>query len=212
MSNSFYAKNHLILKIIYLEYGEKLMEAFMNFEFYILNLISNISSPVMDKLMIFVSATGNAGILWIVLSVILAITKKYRKCGFTMMISLLLCLIFGNLILKPLIARPRPFWVDDTIKLLIKAPTDFSFPSGHTFSSFSSAFAVLFMKNKSGFEKKISTVFLIYAFLIAFSRLYLKVHFPSDVLCGFLLGILNGYVSQKIINLLYKKFNKNIQI
>ena len=96
MSNSFYAKNYLILKIIYLEYGEKLMEAFMNFEFYILNLISNISSPVMDKLMIFVSATGNAGILWIVLSVILAITKKYRKCGFTMMISLLLCLIFGN--------------------------------------------------------------------------------------------------------------------
>lgn len=180
------------------------MEAFINFELYILNLFTKISSPVLDKVMVFISYTGNAGIIWIILSVIFVLTKKYRKCGFAMMISLLLCLIVGNLTLKPLIARPRPFFFDETISLLIKAPADFSFPSGHTFSSFSVAFTLFFLKDKTSFEKRMTVITLIYASLMAFSRLYLRVHFPSDVLCGFLLGILNGYISVKIINKIYK--------
>lgn len=170
------------------------METLLNLEFAVLDVISKITSPVLDKIMVFISSTGNAGLIWIVFGLILLCIKKYRKCGVTVLLSLIFCLVFGNIILKPLIARTRPFDIDKTIMLLIDAPKDFSFPSGHTFSSFAAASASVCTKNKY-----IYITAFFYAALIAFSRLYLKVHFPTDIIAGVVLGVLFGYISRKIV-------------
>ena len=169
------------------------METFLNLEFGILNFFALLHFPFLDKLMIFISTTGNAGIIWIVFGIALLFFKDYRKCGVCVIMSLIFCLIIGNITLKPLIARTRPFDIDKTISLLISAPKDFSFPSGHTLSSFAAATASVYSKNKY-----IYVPAFIYAFLIAFSRLYLQVHFLTDILGGVIIGVVLGFIAKKI--------------
>ena len=176
------------------------MEIFANFELGILKLFSNFHFPLLNKLMIFISTTGNAGIIWIVFGILLLFFEKYRKCGMCVLLSLIFCLVIGNITLKPLIARTRPFNLDNTISLLISAPTDFSFPSGHTLSSFAAATASVYSKNKYIYISA-----YVCAFLIAFSRLYLQVHFVTDVLAGVILGIALGYISIRITKKIYAK-------
>ena len=163
-------------------------------EFNILYIIQNLRTPWLDFLMKFVSFLGNGGQIWILTGVTMLFFKKYRKCGYVVLLSLILCLIFGNGILKNLIARERPCWIDTTVKLIIDNPTDFSFPSGHTLSSFAAAFSIF------KYHKKLGITALILAGLIAFSRLYLFVHFPTDILGGICLGIAISYMSTKIVN------------
>ena len=111
-----------------------------NIDFSILDFIQNhLRNGVLDWLMTKISMLGNAGVIWIVISIVLLSIKKYRKCGITLVIGLLLGLLIGNIILKPLVARPRPCWINSDIALLIASPKDFSFPSGHTLSSFIAA-------------------------------------------------------------------------
>ncbi|MGL4875433.1 MAG: phosphatase PAP2 family protein, partial [Clostridium sp.] len=112
---------------------------------------------------------------------------------------LVLCFLVGNVFMKNFFMRPRPCWIDSSVNLLISIPTDFSFPSGHSMCSFAAA-TVLYSMNK-----KIGIASLILAFLIAFSRLYLFVHYPSDVLVGSIIGILLGIISVKILNKIYNK-------
>jgi len=155
----------------------------MNFEFLILDFIAEyIKNPFFDFLMPKITSLGNGGIIWIVASVVLLAIPKYRKSGVALSIGLLLCLIIGNLTLKPLVARTRPFDLVEGVKLLIAAPTDFSFPSGHTLSSTVAA-AVLTMT-----DKRVGYFAIPLAILIAFSRLYLYVHFLTDILGGALIG------------------------
>ena len=104
-----------------------------------------------------------------------------------------LCLLCGNLLLKPLIGRIRPFNVQDAITLLIAAPLDYSFPSGHTMSSFAAAMVLLLTDRRMGIPA------MLLAGLIAFSRMYLYVHYPTDILGGALLGILCGYLGCRIV-------------
>ena len=109
-----------------------------------------------------------------------------------MLAGMLIGLIIGNLLLKNLIARERPCWIDSEISMLIAIPKDYSFPSGHTLSSTISA--VVLMRERKYF----GIPAIILAILIAFSRMYLFVHFPTDILGGMLLGILIGwYISGK---------------
>lgn len=145
----------------------------------------------------FVSYLGNSGQIWILVGIIMLFFKKYRKTGLTVLLALLLCLIFGNAILKNLIARQRPCWIDESVKLLISTPTDYSFPSGHTFSSFAASLSI-FM-----YHKKLGISAFVLAILIAFSRLYLFVHFPTDIIGGIVLGITTAYVSYRIIKKIY---------
>lgn len=164
-----------------------------NIDFNILNFIQdNIRNGALDWIMPRISALGNAGIVWIVISIILLSIKKYRKCGITLVIGLLMGVLVGNIILKPLVARPRPCWVNSDIALLIASPKDFSFPSGHTLSSFIAAI-ILFKENK-----KFGYLAMALAILIAFSRMYLYVHFPSDILAGIVLAIAIAFASIKI--------------
>lgn len=167
-------------------------------EMSILQGIQNIHNELLDSIMVFITSLGNAGIIWIILAVIFLFSKKYRKCGFAMALALLFSFIFGNVILKNIFERPRPSWVDTNVMLLIKNPTDFSFPSGHSFASFAGA-TVIFM-----YHKKEGIAALILAGLIAFSRLYLFVHYPSDVILGSLFGVISAIAAVMIVNRIFK--------
>lgn len=158
----------------------------MEWEFAILDMLQTIQNPVLTKIMAFITMLGEAGWFWILLGVVLLCTKKYRKCGVAVLLALILDFILANVILKPLVARPRPCWIRDNIELLVRVPKDYSFPSGHTMASFASAGALLFT------EKKFGIPAFILAALMGVSRLYFYVHFPTDVLAGVLLGILCG--------------------
>ena len=154
---------------------------------------SSMRTGFMDYIMPIISHMGDAGLIWIVLSIGLIIHKKTRKIGLVIIIALVLNGIICNIILKPMVGRIRPFDVNTSIKLLINKPSDFSFPSGHTSASFVVASVLFFRKSK------LFVPSLILGILIGFSRLYLYVHYPSDVLAGLILGIVCGYIGHKIV-------------
>lgn len=166
------------------------MEVIQNFDFRILDWIQyNLKSNVLDSIMPIITSLGNGGAIWIMITAILLIFKKTREYGYMSAIALVLCLIVGNLALKPFIARTRPFDINQMIEILISKPKDFSFPSGHTMSSFAVATVLMYM------DMKIGIISFVLALLIGFSRLYLYVHFPSDVIAGMILGILAGIIA-----------------
>lgn len=148
---------------------------------------STLSCGALDVLMPRITALGDGGAVWILAAFALICTKKYRRQGILLLAGLAAGVLIGNVALKHLIARPRPCWLDSSVQLLIANPTDYSFPSGHTLSSAIGA-TVLTMTNR-----KFGWAAIPAAALIAFSRLYLYVHFPSDVLGAGLLGLLIGY-------------------
>ena len=152
--------------------------------------------------MVAITYLGEKGIFWISIGVILLFFKKTRKCGLFMLISMMLGLIFGNGLLKNLVARQRPCWIDDTINLLVANPKDFSFPSGHTLASFEAAITILL------FDKRWGIVAIITAFLIGISRLYLFVHFPTDVLAGAVLGTIIAVTVYHLGNKIEKKISE----
>ena len=154
--------------------------------------------PVLDAVMPAVTHLGDGGILWIALAMLLLCLPKYRKTGLAMGIALLMGLLVCNLWLKPWVGRLRPFdyqlqQYGKVIPLLIQAPADFSFPSGHTIASFEAATVLLLRHKKWGIPAAILAV------LIAFSRLYLYVHFPTDVLVSMVLGISFGFGANAIV-------------
>lgn len=164
-----------------------------NIEFAILDFIREyLTSPLMDKIMVGITSLGNSGAIWIVLAILMLCSKKYRKTGIVLAIGLIGSLVIGNIILKPLFHRLRPFQIKEGIELLISAPHDYSFPSGHTLASVISATILLIR------EKRIGIYALVLAILIAFSRLYLYVHFPTDILGGAVIGAIIGFFSVKI--------------
>ena len=166
------------------------MNTITQFDFSILNFIQeNFRCTFLDVVMPFITSLGDVGFIWILISVILLFFKKTRKLGIQLLISILFAYVIYQLILKPVIARPRPFTQNPVVELLIKAPKDFSFPSGHTACGFSFVIILFLAKNKWWIPS------LILACLIGFSRMYLYVHFPTDVLCGALCGIIFGAIS-----------------
>lgn len=178
----------------------------LDVEFSILDFIQNqFRTPFGDFVMPLISKLGNGGIIWLVLSGLLCVFPKYRKAGVTMLTALALDVLLCNVMLKPLVGRMRPFTVNTGVELLINAPKDFSFPSGHTAASFAAAFALLFVKNKLWIPS------MILASLIAFSRLYLYVHYPTDVLAGILLGLIVGVAANVICRLAEPHIKKIIK-
>jgi len=161
------------------------MNIIRNFDSAIIESIrSHTKCKFLDYVMPFITKLGNAGMIWIVIALAFLNSEKYRTYGFMLGISLLACLLIGNLTLKPLVERTRPCDINTVIQLLIARPTDFSFPSGHTMSSFAAA-CVVFQANSN-----MGIAAFVLASLIAFSRLYLYVHYPSDILAGMIIGVL----------------------
>ncbi len=155
---------------------------------------NNLVNPVLNPYMIILSTLGNVGAVWIFSGIVLLSVKRYRRAGVAVILALFMSLIFGNVILKPLIARIRPCIIYPWIPLYISMPlpTDYSFPSGHTFGSFAAATAIFCR------SKRVGTLALLLAAGIGFSRMYLFVHYPSDILAGVLLGTLSGIIAYKI--------------
>ena len=154
----------------------------MPWEFDFLYALQGIHGPVLDQLMVFISTLGNAGIFWIILSLIFCIPKKTRKTGLQMVVTMAIAFIIANLILKNPVARDRPCWIDKSVSLLIPDPKDFSFPSGHSVNGFAASVALLLNDKRFGIPA------VILAAVIAFSRMYLFVHFPTDVFTGIVIG------------------------
>ena len=158
----------------------------MPFEFSILYLIQSLRTPAFDQVVLFITSLANY--VWIILIIWLLLNKPTRKLGVILAVAMILQYLINGGILKHLFARVRPCNVDTTVDLLIKRPKGFSFPSGHSAAAFC-AVGVLY-------GAKIRELFwpvLVLAILIGFSRLYLYVHFPTDVLAGALCGFLIGY-------------------
>lgn len=168
----------------------------MQWEFSILYAIQELHSPIMDKIMIFITELGDGGLFWIGIGIVCLVIKKHRRMGLQVLLSMLCTFIIGNLILKNLFARQRPCAIDPSIELLIPYPSEFSFPSGHSMNGMTAAVA-LFLNNKT-----IGIPALMIAVLIGFSRMYHFVHFPTDILGGFCVGftvaIIVNYVFDRI--------------
>ncbi len=167
-------------------------------DFVLLDFIQNLRCTFLDWFFSLYTHTGDGGLLWIAIALVCLCFKKTRKTGMRIALALIFGFIIANLGFKPLVARLRPFQVRNT-HILIAPPEDFSFPSGHTVSSVASAFAICKGSRKWG------AIAFATAILIAFSRLYLYVHFPSDVLAGVIIGLVCGYAADKITNKIYSR-------
>lgn len=177
----------------------------VSFDLPILDWIqTNLQSGFMDFIMPIITLFGDAGIFWMIWAAVLVFFPKTRKIGLGMAFAMALGLLICNVTLKPLVGRMRPYdyqiqelgktWNDILLagKLLVETPHDFSFPSGHTIASFE-ACTVLMIN-----DKRMGIPATILAILIAFSRLYLYVHYPTDVLFSVFAGILFGFIGYAI--------------
>ena len=167
-------------------------------ELHILDWIqTHLQSAGADRFFSAVTHLGDGGALWIALAVVLLLIPRTRQAGLAVALALVLDLLLCNLCLKPLIGRIRPFALQP-VTLLIPPPADYAFPSGHTAASFAAVFALLFRRCRLWYWA------LIPAGVIAFSRLYLYVHFPTDILGGILAGLVTGFLGARAVNLLPK--------
>ena len=140
-----------------------------------------------NAIMIFFTSIGDAGLLWLALGLILFLFRKTRRVGFDLILAVAVCWLINDPLIKNLVQRPRPFvWIPE-LQTLVARPGSFSFPSGHACSSLAAAFAL-----RWGFGKK-GGWFYVPAVLIALSRIYVGVHYPSDVLVGALWGTLGAF-------------------
>ncbi len=186
-----------------------LNNTFYTFDYYWLELGHKLHQSgvggFFDVLFKFITSLGHAGMIFIVLGIVLLFFKKTRKMGFGVLFALLFGLLFTNICIKPIVARPRPY-VDETLIFhqwwlsvngLISS--EYSFPSGHTTAAFAAMTAVFLYGNK-----KISWTAYIFALIMGFTRVYLCVHYPSDILGGIIIGVISSILSFYFINYIYK--------
>ena len=183
-------------------------------EIQILHWFETLHNPITNPIFYVITTLGNAGWFWIVLAVLMltVLPKKYKKAGLTMAIALILSLIFCNGIMKHLWARPRAFWVVgqnfvvgnefENLYGIFNSIHDYSFLSGHSSASFAAAVSIFMWRKKEG------SAALVLAALIAFSRLYFTVHYPTDVLVGTITGALYGVAAYFIVKALMNKVPK----
>lgn len=228
---------------------DAIFDSFLNFDLGVFEWIQSIQSPILTTIMVIITTLGDEGIIFIAAGLVLFVTKKYRKIGLAMLISLLVMLILNNLVLKEMLERVRPFYIFDLEGLLAdkqafidagrlgkfdvmvekitalteKYPemaaewlskyhypdfvdklTSFSFPSGHTSSAFAACAAILFLNRKIGIPA------MAFAALMGFSRIYVEVHYCTDVLGGALVGIIYAVIGVLIAKALYPVIEKAI--
>lgn len=164
----------------------------------------NLRLEALNPIVTAITSLGNGGIFWIILTVLLLIFKKTRKAGLCCALALIFDLLAVNIIIKPLVGRVRPYVTLESIIPLGHLPGDHSFPSGHSAGSFAAAWA-LFRSAK----KRYGIPAVILAALIALSRLYVGVHYPTDVLGGIVIGILVGELGARLGKFIYRKIMRS---
>ena len=177
---------------------------YFNWEFDLLYWFQSLHNPILDKIVVVITSLGNAGIFWILLTLVMLIVCKDKKVAWTSALALLFSLLVINIFLKNTVMRARPCWIDDTIPLLVKNPKDYSFPSGHSSASFASAVSIV----QYAKYRKQGIAAVILAALIAVSRMYVFVHFPTDVFVGTILGIIVAILAGIIIRFIYRKIEE----
>ncbi|MBQ8857340.1 MAG: phosphatase PAP2 family protein [Lachnospiraceae bacterium] len=171
---------------------------------FLLFLQESVRNSILNNIMIFITSLGDGGFIWIAATIALLIPKKTRKVGLMSAVALLGSLIINNNIIKNLVQRPRPFVTFTDLQIIIPTPSEFSFPSGHTSSSF--AAAAVFYRH---LPKKLGVPSVILAGLIGFSRLYVGVHYPTDVIAGAIMGILLSYMAQVLVDFCARKLKNS---
>ena len=181
------------------------------FDFQILFFIrDHVRNPFLNVVVPFYTTLGDDGIIWIVIGLVMLIPQKTRKCGIMVLAALLVMLVTNNIILKNLIARARPYATYPELVAdladLIHIPKSYSFPSGHTVSAMAAAFTIFSQHKKLGIAAIVAGV------LMGLSRLYVGVHFPTDVFGGIIVGALIAlfvyWAEKKITPILIEKFKK----
>lgn len=173
--------------------------SFVSAELSVLDFITeHFANPVLDKLMIFLSDICAHGEIWIAVALIMLCFAKTRRSGMGVAFALIFGLVIGNMILKPTVGRIRPYELTG-FELIVPKMHDYSFPSGHTLASFEAAGALLMTDKRYGIPA------LVLAFMIAFSRLYLYVHYPSDVFAGIVLGLIFAFIAVKLTDSIITK-------
>lgn len=168
---------------------------------WLLEIQNTLTSPWGDQLMIALSTLGNNGLIWICIALVLCVQPRWRRAGVGMLLALLIAHVVGNVFLKNLFVRPRPYMVYNAVSLKILPLQEFSFPSGHAIASFAAVFSL------PGTLRLLRRTLVPLAVGIAFSRLYLFMHYPSDVVGGMLLGMLIGY---SVTSIPWLKTNGNV--
>jgi len=170
---------------------EEMSEFLLNLDGAVLLWVQeHLRGPLSDALFVFYTTLGNAGLVWIAISAFLLLFKRTRRAGVMGLAALLASFVCTNLILKPLVHRIRPWLVVEGLTTLISEGDPHSFPSGHTSAAFAAACAW-----RQHLPEGWGNLALVCAALMGFSRLYVGVHFPSDVLAGALVGCLSAWVA-----------------
>ena len=157
-------------------------------------------NPVLTPIVKVITTLGNGGAIWILLALLILMLPKTRKAGCMMMAALLGTLLINNILLKNLVARTRPYEVIEGLTYLVRRPSEYSFPSGHAGSSFAAACVML-----RRLPKRYGIPAFVLAILIALSRLYVGVHYPSDVLFGVISGVLISYAAEAVVERIWKR-------
>ena len=147
---------------------------------------------------VFTQLPGAIGQLWLIVGIVLLFFKRTRKTGAAVLVSYIGVLLFGELLLKHVVTRMRPCQLDQTFAMLVERPTSSSFPSTHSAFAFGTAMAIFMNHRRAG------VLMFIVATLVAFSRLYLFVHFPTDVLVGAGVGVISGLLSGLLVRDFYR--------
>lgn len=163
-------------------------------EWSLLHALQGWHTPLLNHFMVFISAITAGGIPWIILGFLLLIKRSTRIIGVSSLGALLVSYLVGIEGLKNAVARPRPVWLDPSVHMLVKIPKDFSFPSGHTIATFTAAGAVWYYKRYWGY------LLMGIGGIVGLSRMYLYVHFPTDVLSGLILGLVFGVLVASIVH------------
>ena len=171
------------------------MESFNMWESNIVLFVQeNLRTDFMDPIWKFITSLGDEGIVPIALCILFLFFKKTRKVGITAGMSLALEAILINLTIKKLVGRTRPYVVNEAIEYITKRPSDNSFPSGHTGCMFAVASVLFYMM-----PKKVGIPAMIVASLVGISRLYVGVHYPTDIIGGFIIGMFTGFIAKLIV-------------
>ena len=196
---------------------QAIFDSFLNFDLSVFQWIQSVQNEISDALMVGITTLGNGGAVFIAIGLALLFTKKYRKAGLAVLVALLVMLLCNDLFLKEFFARTRPFNLFETdpekyafwgksyvYPELISKPTSFSFPSGHTASAFAAAIALLWHNRKFGVPVTI------FATLMGFSRIYVEVHYCTDVIAGVVSGTICALAAVLIVKYLFPVVDKGI--
>ena len=188
-------------------------DSFLPLDLSVFEFVQGIRNPILTVLMKVITTLGDEGIIFIAIALILLATKKYRKIGFAMLAALAVMLVCNNFVLKSIFARERPFnlfatfpekyseWGGELAKYIypdmVKAPHSYSFPSGHTSSAFAAGVAILCYNRKAGIP---ATIF---AFIMGFTRIYVGVHYTTDVIAAAVVGVFYALLGVLITKYLF---------